>query len=133
MSDIIQDAWYSCLPGTRAEFLVFLGVDEAEIQAGNWDSFSKIGHERFGLIPLGGGMKYAGTELEQFTFKMRPSRKKRFWRAGIPAPGAWIDEARDGYVGFIGSGKTLDVAALSALMVLWELTYLRASQEIMTV
>ena len=125
---ILSDVWRDSLPGTKRQFLQFLGTPEVKVERANWKTFSKIGTDRIGLIPTGGGVRFAGTEREVFIFTMQSPRRRRYWREGVPVGGAWIDKAAADSTGFIGFGSTIDHAALSALLICWELTFLRAMQ-----
>jgi len=126
---LLARAWSSRLPGTPEQFAAFMGVSRRALSALTWESISDLATERFGMYPLGGGVKFAGTSLEEKTFRFQPPREDLWWRAGVPSGGARIDKgAGDGrYV--CGTGETIDVAALRAFITLWELTWLRASQK----
>lgn len=125
---LLARSWSGRLPGTQEQFAAFMGVPRRALSALTWETLSDLATERFGMYALGGGVKFAGTSLEEKTFRFQPPRKDLWWRAGVPFGGAWIDKGGgDGrYVS--GTGETIDVAALRAFITLWELTWLRASQ-----
>lgn len=80
------------------------------------------------MISLGGGVKYAGTQLEQQTFRFQCPRRTLKWSVGLGGGWGYIDEARENLRYFQGHGRTIHHAAMSAILCLWELTYLRATQ-----
>ncbi len=122
---LLARAWHRQLPGTQSEFAHFLGIERRAISRLTWASLSELMEERFKIYPLGGGVKLAGTKLELKTFRFQPPHQNIWWRKGVPAGGAQIDSASDGAL-LIGTGKTIDEAALSAVLGLWELTWRRA-------
>ena len=126
MKSLLARVWHHQLPGTHEEFARFLGIERRAISRLTWASLSEIMRERFQMYPLGGGVKFPGTKLELKTFRFQLPHQSRWWRAGVPVGGAQIDSACEPLRFFTGAGKTLDEAALSAVLGLWELTWRRA-------
>ncbi len=128
MRNLLAKTWTRNLPGTREEFARFLGVELADLRTPTWEDLSEIARRRLDLIPLGGGIRFPGTELEEKTWRFAYPRRERWIRAGVPRGGARLDAAGGDGRFFLGRGPTLEAAALGALLVAWELTYLRAAQ-----
>lgn len=128
MKNLLGRTWSTNLPGTPKQFARFLGVSLEDLRTPTWEDLSEIARRRLGLIPLGGGIRFAGTELEEKTWRFAPPHRDRWIRAGVPRGGARLDGGSGDGRAFRGIGKTLEAAALSALLVAWELTYLRAAQ-----
>lgn len=126
MTTVLTEAWSKILPGTRDEFCRFMGVRPRKLSVMTWDVLSELMWERFGMSSLGGGQRFVGTEMEEKMFRFGMPKQHRWWRTGVPAGGARIDRASEGMRCVQGWGSTLDVAAMSAALVLWELTWRRA-------
>ncbi len=123
VTDLLDRVWYSILPGTREEFARFMGCTVKALQHADVEYVSDLAVERFGIYALGGGYRFPGTGLEERTFRFKPP-SCHLWRwAGLPGR-ARIDRATECVV-ISGHGKTPAEAALSAMLGLWELTYLR--------
>ncbi len=122
----LHNSWYSILPGTRKQFYCFIGHDIGWLSKATWLELSEMMTERFKMHPLGGGVRFSGTEMEQKTFSFHLPRENIWWRAGVPSGGARIDAARENMRTVQGIGDTIDEAALRAILALWELTWRRA-------
>lgn len=112
--------------GTREQWARFLGLTLDEMETIRWDALSDVMRERFGMEAAGGTRRFPGTAVEEWRFRFLPPRQKLFVREGIAPGGAWISADTESSAGFIGSGRDLDEAALSATLVLWELTMRRS-------
>lgn len=126
--NLLAKTWTKQLPGTRTEFAKFLGVSLEDLRNPSWENLSELAGRRLGLIPLGGGIRFQGSDLEEKTWRFALPHRERWIRAGVPRGGARLDRASDHCRFFQGRGATLEAAALAALLVAWELTYLRAGQ-----
>lgn len=122
----LHKSWYSILPGTNEQFYRFIGHGHNWLKKATWVELSDMMTERFKMYPLGGGVRFPGSEIEQKTFRFQLPNRNLWWRAGVPSGGARIDAAREGMRIVQGTGDTIDQAALNAILALWELTWLRA-------
>lgn len=125
MKSLLERTWHDQLPGTPAEFSRFLGVELEDLRAPSWEDLSTFA-ERLELLPLGGGVRFAGSALEEKTWRFQLPRRSLWIRAGVPRGGARLDPATAGCTYMQGRGPTLEAAALAALLGLWELTWRRA-------
>ena len=126
--NVLNSAWHGHLRGTPEQFARFVGLGLDELASVSWERLSEVVAKRFDLQALGGGVRFPGSAIEDKTFSFRMPRCRKWWRIGVPSGGAQIDSSSEMSKTVNGRGKTADEAALSAVLALWELTWLRASQ-----
>lgn len=124
----LNDIWHDRLQGSREEFADFLGVKLSAIDAMTWVDVMQIAWDRFAMQATGGGLRFAGTGLQEYTYRIQLPAYPQHCKDGLPGRGSTIEARNELHRWFIGSGSTVDNAALSAVLVCWDLLYLRAIQ-----
>ena len=106
-------------------FLEVYGISREIWDSMKWDDWHKIPvFVAMDLIPLGGGMRFVGSELEEITYSFRHRRKGKLLGATMEV----VENLR--WTGSVLSCKgDADDAARAAITSFIELAYLRSTQE----